>query len=127
MAPYTPQHLGLSVFRILAIAIRVYWYFIVVLICNSLVIYHVVHLFFLIVLFLAALGFHHCMWAFSSCCDQAPHCSGFRFCRAWILGFTSSVAVAQGLIYLGACGVSLGRGQTSVPCSTRWICSQGDP
>lgn len=80
-----------------------------------------------IVLFLAALGFHDCMWAFSSCCDQARHCSGFRFCRARILGCTSSVAVAQELICLGACGVSLGRGQTGVPCSTRWTCSQGDP
>ena len=38
-----------------------------------------------------------------------------------------AVAVAQGFICLGACGVSLGRGQTGVPCSTRWICSQGDP
>ena len=58
-------------------------------------------------LFLAALGFCCCMWAFSGCweqrlfsvcCVQASPCSGFSCCKAWALwygGFCSCGSQAQ--------------------------------
>ena len=58
------------------------------------------------ILFLAALGFHCCMWAFSSCsvqglfssCSaQASHRSGFSCCGAWVLGARASVVATHRL------------------------------
>ena len=73
MAPQARQHLGLPVFWILAIVICVYWYFIVVLICSSLVIYHVEHLLFLNCFIfgctgfsLSPVGFLQLLWSGSS-------------------------------------------------------------
>ena len=45
--------------------------------------------FFLIYLFLAALGLR--------CCTRASHCGGLSCCRAWALGTRASVVVAHGL------------------------------
>ena len=46
----------------------------------------------IIYLFLSALDLRCCVWAFSSCSEQAPHCGGFFCCRAWTIqstGFSS--------------------------------------
>ena len=57
-------------------------------------------------LFLAALGFHCCAWAFSSCIERgatlccgawASHCGGFSCCGARALGAWASVVVARRL------------------------------
>ena len=66
---------------------------------------HLLYSFFLS-LFLALLGFHCCLQAFSSCSARASHCGGFSCYRAWALGTQASVitaalgsvVVAQGLI-----------------------------
>ena len=64
-------------------------------------------------LFLAILGLHCCMWAFSRCGKQGllsncgtwtSHCGGFSCCRAWALGRVGSVVVAHGL----SCSVPYG-------------------
>ena len=62
--------------------------------------------FFLISLFLTALGLHCSEWAFSSCGEQgllsrcdvpASHCGGFSGCRAQALGLTSSAVAVHRL------------------------------
>ena len=59
---------------------------------------------FIYFLFLAALGLHCCMQAFSSCSEweltlrcgaRASHCSGFSCCRAQALGMRASVVVVR--------------------------------
>ena len=65
-------------------------------------------------LFLAALGFHCCAQAFSSCSKQGllsscsaqdSHCSGFSHCRAQALGAWASVVEAHELSCPMACGI----------------------
>ena len=55
-------------------------------------------------LFLAAMGLHYCVRAFSSCGEQgatlhcgvrSSHCSGFSYCRAQALGMQASVVAAH--------------------------------
>ena len=53
--------------------------------------------FFLIYLFLAALGLCCCAWAFSSCGARASHCSCLSRCGARAPGTPASVAAARGL------------------------------
>ena len=89
IAPHPQQHLMLSVFWSLAILVGVWWYLIFILICISLMIYDVEHLFiclfatciylffhikkifiYLCILFLAALDLRCCVQAFSSCGER---------------------------------------------------------
>ena len=49
---------------------------------------------------MAGLGLHCCTWDFSSCGEQASHCSGFC-CGARALGARASVVVVRGL---SSCG-----------------------
>ena len=75
-------------------------------------------------LFLAALGFHCCMRAFSGCGKQgllsscgmwASHCSGFSCCRAWAPeDVWASVVVAVRLSCCVSCGIFWDQG--SNPC-----------
>ena len=60
---------------------------------------------------MAALGFHCCVWAFSSCGEppatlcfgaRASHCGGFSCCGARALGVRASVVVVCGL---SSCGL----------------------
>ena len=44
-------------------------------------------LFIHLILFLAGLGLHCCVQAFSGCGAQASHCSGLSYCRAWALRY----------------------------------------
>ena len=48
------------------------------------------------------LGLRCCMWAFSSCCAWASHCSGFSRCRAQLQSSQPSVAAAHRLSSCGA-------------------------
>ena len=83
--------------------------------------------FFLIYLFLAALGLCCCTRAFSSCGAQVSLCSGFSCCRARALGSRASVVVARGvqsagsvvvahrLTYSVACGIFPDQGSNPRP------------
>ena len=60
-------------------------------------------------LFLAVLGLHSCVQAFSSCGEwgllfgaRASHYSGFTCCRAQALSLWASVVVARGLSSCGS-------------------------
>ena len=54
----------------------------------------------------------------SSCCAEAPHCSGFSCCRAQTLGTWASVFVAHRLSRSSACGIFPDQG--SNPCLLHW-------
>ena len=65
-------------------------------------------------LILAALGLCYCTWTFSSCRERglfpswgtrASHCSGFSFCRTWVLGPVDSVGAVSRLSYPEASGI----------------------
>ena len=86
--------------------------------------------FFLIILFLSALGLRCCAQAFLRlwragatlhCGAWASHCSGFSCCRARALGTQASVVVATGLVVLRHVGSSRTRDRTPVPCIGRQI------
>ena len=77
--------------------------------------------------FLAALGLHCCVWAFSSCGEwglliscgtQAFHCCGLSCFRVRALGRKGSVVVAHRLSCCVACGFFLDQG--SNPCPLCW-------
>ena len=63
-------------------------------------------IFFFFLKFLAALGLHCCVRAFSSCSEycgaQASHCGGFSCCRAQAPGAQASVVAAHGLSSCGS-------------------------
>ena len=84
VAVYPCQHLVSSVLRILAILIYVQWYLIVVLICNSLMIYDVKHLFVSL--------FSTCNLLKSGCTHQVC-CPFFNWVDFLLLNFKSSSSV----------------------------------
>ena len=96
-------------------------------------------------MYLAVLGLHCCIWAFSSCREWRPlfialhrhlmlwwplvlwgmgcRRTGFSSCSAWAQLCTGSVALRH-------VGSSQTRDRTHVPCIGRWIlthCTAGDP
>ena len=86
---------------------------------------HKIHSF----IYVAMLGLHCCVWAFSSCREQglfsscvawASHCGGFSCCRAWALGAVASVAVTHWLSCPTALGSYPTRDQICVPWIGRW-------
>ena len=83
-------------------------------------------LFSFISLFLTALGFCCCVWAFSGCwdqglfsicCVQASHCSGFPCCKAWALWCVGCCSCGSQAELLH--GIFLNQG--SIPWIGRWI------
>ena len=83
--------------------------------------------FFLIHYFLAVLGLHCCMQAFSGCGEQglrssfrmrASHCDGFSCCRAQALIMQVSVVVVYGLSCSTACEIFPNQGWN--PCLLHW-------
>ena len=64
---------------------------------------------------LAVLGLCCCTQAFSSCGEQAAHCSAFSCCGARALGTRASVVVRCGLSCFIACETFLGQGSKLRP------------
>ena len=52
-------------------------------------------------------GLWCCTWAFSSCCVQASHCSGFSCCRAQAVGTQAWVLAVRGLGKWGRTGLAV--------------------
>ena len=85
-------------------------------------IFHLILIVYLSILFLAGLGLHCCIQAFSSCGMWVPHCGGFSCCRAQAVGSEASVVPAPILYSRGsvfmvhrlscpvACGIFLDQG-----------------
>ena len=60
-----------------------------------------------IYLYLAVLGLHCCVQAFSSCSAQVSHCGGFSFCRAQPLGYAAFSSTVDRLSCPAGCGIFL--------------------
>ena len=82
---------------------------------------------FSLLLFLAVLGLHCYLQAFSNCSDRGPfascsvqasHCCGFSSCGALDLGYGGSVVVSHGLSFPVACEIFPDQG--SNPCPLHW-------
>ena len=72
------------------------------------------------VFFLVALNLCCCVWAFSSCGAQAPHCAGFSCGRAQSVGHLGLVVVARTGLVAPHVESTWARDQTHVPCISRW-------